>query len=128
MCILQDMGDNATDEERIKKLLEELKDVPYEKRDAQFVCVLVFIDENGRVYQTKGVCRGKIGFEPRGENGFGYDPIFIPEGYSVTFAELETDEKNRISHRARAFEKLKMILGEIYNEDTGTERHPWNYL
>jgi len=110
-------GDNATDEEKIKKLLEELKNIPEEKRGAQFVCVLAFIDENGRVYQTKGICRGKIGFEPKGVNGFGYDPIFIPEGYSRTFAELESDEKNRISHRAKAFEKLKKILGEIYNED-----------
>ncbi|ABP66600.1 non-canonical purine NTP pyrophosphatase, rdgB/HAM1 family [Caldicellulosiruptor saccharolyticus DSM 8903] len=111
-------GDNATDEEKIKKLLEELKNIPEEKRGAQFVCVLTFIDENGRMYQTRGVCRGKIGFAPKGLNGFGYDPIFIPEGYNATFAELESDEKNRISHRARAFEKLKKILGEIYNEDT----------
>lgn len=111
-------GENATDEEKIKKLLEELKNIPEEKRGAQFVCVLTFIDENGRVYQTKGICRGKIGFEPKGVNGFGYDPIFIPEGYNATFAELESKEKNKISHRAKAFEKLKTILGEIYNEDT----------
>ncbi|WAM32236.1 XTP/dITP diphosphatase [Caldicellulosiruptor naganoensis] len=114
-------GENATDEERIKKLLEELRDVPCEKRGAQFVCVLTFIDENGRVYQTKGICRGKIGFEPRGKNGFGYDPVFIPEGSTLTFAELESEEKNRISHRAKAFEKLKRILGEIYNEDISSE-------
>lgn len=111
-------GENATDEENVKKLLKQLRDVPEEKRGAQFVCVLTFIDENGRIYQTKGICRGKIGFEPKGVNGFGYDPVFIPEGYDVTFAELKSDEKNKISHRAKAFEKLKIILGEIYDENT----------
>lgn len=112
-------GPTATDEDRIKKLLDELKDVPEDKRGAQFVCVLVFIDHQGRIYQTKGICRGKIAFEPRGENGFGYDPIFIPDGFEKTFAELDSYTKNQISHRARAFENLKKILGEIYN-DKGT--------
>lgn len=111
-------GEAATDEDRINKLLDELKDVPLEKRSARFVCALVFIDENGRTYQTKGVCEGKIGFLPEGQNGFGYDPIFIPNGYNVSFAQIPSTVKNKISHRAKAFEKLRAILGEI-NEDTG---------
>ncbi|ADQ41352.1 non-canonical purine NTP pyrophosphatase, rdgB/HAM1 family [Caldicellulosiruptor acetigenus I77R1B] len=111
-------GERATDEDRIKKLLDELKDVPEDKRGAQFVCVLVFIDQQGRIYQTKGICRGRIAFEPRGENGFGYDPVFVPDGFDKTFAELDSQIKNQISHRAKAFENLKKILGEIYNEGT----------
>jgi len=80
-----------------------------------FLCLLI---SKGRIYQTKGICRGKIAFEPRGENGFGYDPVFVPDGFDRTFAELDSQIKNQISHRAKAFENLKKILGEIYNEDT----------
>jgi len=110
-------GDDADDDKRIKKVLEKMKDVPFEKRGARFVCVLVFIDEDGRVYRTKGVCEGKIGFDAKGKNGFGYDPIFIPNGYDLTFSQMPSDIKNKISHRAKAFEKLRIILGEVY-EDT----------
>lgn len=110
-------GDGADDDKRIKKVLEKMKDIPFEQRNARFICVLVFIDEDGRVYRTKGVCEGKIGFDKKGINGFGYDPIFIPNGYDLTFAQMPSDIKNKISHRAKAFEKLKIILGDLY-EDT----------
>lgn len=101
-------GENATDADRYNKLLNELKDVPDEKRGAAFVCVICYIDENGNEQFARGECRGKIGYEPKGENGFGYDPVFMCGDKS--FAEISADEKNKISHRAKALEKLCSIL------------------
>lgn len=101
-------GENATDADRNDKLLSELSGVPEEKRGAQFVCVICFIDENGREDFVKGVCRGMIGFEPKGENGFGYDPVFMCGEKS--FAELSAEEKNKISHRAKALDGLCELI------------------
>lgn len=96
---------------RIEKLLTELKDLPLEKRGAKFVCAMVLLDKNGKVLLSdRGECFGKIGFEPKGENGFGYDPIFIIEGGDLTMAELSEDEKNKISHRALALNKVTNYL------------------
>ncbi|MDZ7837395.1 MAG: non-canonical purine NTP pyrophosphatase [Actinomycetota bacterium] len=96
-------GIKATDEENRKKLLECLEGVGKEDRGAQFVCSLVLWDPNkGLVFDTRGICRGKIGLTEKGEGGFGYDCLFIPEGYHKTMAELSADQKNRISHRGRA--------------------------
>ena len=107
------------------KLLSELDGVPDEKRTARFVTVitLIYPDAEGApeaavkqgdryVLTAKGVCEGRITTETRGEGGFGYDPVFIPEGYSETFAELGTDLKNTISHRARALGELERLLEE----------------
>lgn len=101
-------GENASDADRYNKLLNELKDVPNEKRGAQFVCVVCYIDENGNEQFAKGVCKGKIGYEPLGENGFGYDPVFMYGEKS--FAQILPEEKNRISHRAKALEVLCRLL------------------
>lgn len=101
-------GEGASDADRYNKLLSELKDIPDEKRGAAFVCVICFIDEKGAEQYARGECRGKIGYEPKGENGFGYDPVFIYGNKS--FAEISPDEKNKISHRAKALEKLCEIL------------------
>ena len=99
-----------TDPERIAKLLKNLEGK--EDRSARFVCVIA-IAYNGEVIETfEGEIRGTIGFEPKGENGFGYDPIFIPEGESRTFAELSSEEKNSISHRANAFRKAAEFVEE----------------
>lgn len=96
-----------TQKEKIEKLLEELKDIPFEKRGAKFVCAMVLLDKNGEIlFSDRGECFGKIGFEPKGQNGFGYDPIFIVNGGNVTMAELSEDEKNKISHRAIALNKV----------------------
>ena len=90
-----------TDEARINRVLKEMEGK--EDRRAQFVCVIA-IAANGEVIETfTGVLPGRIAEAPRGTNGFGYDPIFIPEGYDVTFAEMSPEEKNKISHRARAY-------------------------
>lgn len=101
-------GENASDADRNRKLLEELKDVPDEKRGAQFSCVICYIDENGSEELISGVCRGKIGYEPLGENGFGYDPVFMYGDRS--FAQIGAEEKNKISHRAKALQRLCSLL------------------
>jgi XTP/dITP diphosphohydrolase len=93
----------ATDSERISKLLGELENC--ENRRARFVCVIA-IAINGELIETfEGEVRGVITKEPRGDNGFGYDPVFLPDGESRTFAELPAEVKNAISHRANAFKK-----------------------
>jgi len=103
-------GEHGNDEENILKLLTDLKDVPEEKRTAKFVCDICYIDEKGDVFHALGKCHGLITYEKKGENGFGYDPImYIPE-LKKTMAELTPDEKNKISHRAKALELLKEKL------------------
>src|SRR5574344_458056 len=85
--------------EKIDKLLFELKNVPDSKRNAHFICALAFISAEGKVlFLNEGKCFGKIGFEPKGANGFGYDPIFIVDGKNLTMSELSEKEKNIISH------------------------------
>lgn len=104
-------GENATDEEKCRYILEKLENVSDEKRTARFICDMCFIDENGREYHAEGKCEGKIGREEKGNNGFGYDPIFVVG--NRTLAELEETEKNQISHRAEALKKMKEILKQF---------------
>ena len=104
-------GPNATDEDRINKVLELLKNVPEANRTARFKCAICYINKDGEKHLFEGVAEGKIGFEPKGSNGFGYDPIFICEE-DKTFAELTGEEKNKISHRGRAIEKFINFLEE----------------
>ncbi len=99
------------------KLLEELKDVPIEKRRAYFKTVIAVVLEDGSSFIVDGICEGVIGVEPKGDNGFGYDPLFIPKGYDKSFGELGLDIKNKISHRAKALEKLKEQLYKILKDD-----------
>lgn len=103
-------GENATDADRVDFLLSKLKDVPEMQRTAQFRCVIAIAEPNGRVELCSGICRGFITAEPRGANGFGYDPIFLIPELGKTMAELTPDEKNLISHRARAAEKARELL------------------
>ncbi len=103
-------GENASDSDKCRKILSELENVPMEKRNAGFVCVICFIDSDGCKYSVRGECRGCIGYEPKGENGFGYDPIFMYGDKS--FAEIPADMKNKISHRAAALEKFADMLKE----------------
>ena len=104
-------GENASDEDRRNKILNLLKDVPDEKRTARFKCVGCYIDENGKKYIFEGVSEGKIGYAAKGDNGFGYDPIFICE-YGKTFAEISSQEKNKISHRGRLIDKFVNYLSK----------------
>ncbi len=95
-------------EDPIVKMLGELENVPESGRKARFVCVACLSAPHGEVYTTTGILNGRIGFEPRGQLGFGYDPIFIPEGYEGQhLAELSTSIKNNISHRSRALRQLE---------------------
>jgi XTP/dITP diphosphohydrolase len=103
---------NTSDADNNARLLQLLKDVPLEKRRARFHCViaLVAIDSQSAIRNPRlfdGACEGWIGFAPRGKNGFGYDPLFVPVGFEQSFAELDEDVKNKLSHRAKALEKLK---------------------
>lgn len=98
-----------------RKLLAQLKDVPDSQRKARFVCVAVLVLPDGRVFSAEGTVEGKVTMTPRGVGGFGYDPIFeLPDGR--TMAELSTDEKNRISHRSKAFSKMREIIKHLIDE------------
>jgi XTP/dITP diphosphohydrolase len=103
-------GENASDEDRCRKLLKEMESVPEGKRGGVFVCAAAVASpgQDGEVVEAKW--RGTITFAPRGANGFGYDPIFYIPEMNQTVAELDPAVKNKISHRAQAFEKLKQIL------------------
>lgn len=106
-------GENATDKQRNQKLLEEMQGVDKPLRNARFVCAIYFILDDEREYCVTGTLEGFIGDEPRGENGFGYDPIFMIDD-DTSLAQVSESEKNRISHRARAMERLAEALrGQI---------------
>ena len=103
-------GENCTYEDNNRKLLDALADVPDEKRCARFVSVITMLWPDGRKIVARGECEGRILTETRGEGGFGYDPLFVPEGYDISFGEMSPEEKNKISHRAKALMKLESIL------------------
>lgn len=104
-------GKDSSNAEKIAKLLEELEKSESDDRSARFVCVISLTNEKGEIiFRAKGVCDGKIAGAPRGENGFGYDPIFIPEGFDETFGELSGAVKSRLSHRGKAIEKIIQFL------------------
>jgi XTP/dITP diphosphohydrolase len=100
-------GSEATYRDNLEKLLKEM--LGEENRSAQFRTALVFVHKGG-IELFEGVCHGEILKKPRGEKGFGYDPIFRPDGYDKSFAELSSEEKNRISHRGRALKKFLLYL------------------
>lgn len=102
----------ADDAENNAKLLRFMENVPAQKRRATFVCAAALAENGLLIGTTEGQCVGSIGFDLRGENGFGYDPLFTPNGYKLTFAELKPDFKNRISHRGKALRKAREIIRE----------------
>jgi XTP/dITP diphosphohydrolase len=109
-------GERASDEDNNAKLIESLDGVPSERRGARYRCVAVLVTPDGEEIAGIGSCEGRIGFEPRGTGGFGYDPWFIPERGSRTMAELTAEEKHAISHRGKALrglaDKLRALGGE----------------
>lgn len=102
-------GPGATDERNNEKLLDEMRGVPPRRRKAQFCAVLTLVS-TGDVKVAEGTCPGTLGEYPLGTNGFGYDPLFIPQGFTSTYAQLSAEEKNAISHRAKALAKMKELL------------------
>lgn len=104
-------GEGAGDEERNRKLLSELAET--EDRRARFVSAAAICTPKGEKYVCRGEVYGNINYAPKGENGFGYDPLFVPDGFEKTMSEISNDEKNEISHRARAFEKLKEYIEKM---------------
>ncbi len=104
-------GEKATDAERIELLLKNLNDTGDATRRARFVCVIALADATGEMLDaSEGTCAGRIAHQPTGANGFGYDPIFIPDGYTHSFAELPAGIKQQISHRARALNAARAFL------------------
>jgi XTP/dITP diphosphohydrolase len=99
-------GDNVSDRERIEYLLEKLNGVPWERRSARFRCVIALASPQGQVELYQGECQGVMGVEPRGEGGFGYDPIFYLPQWDKTMAELPLEVKNEVSHRGQAAREL----------------------
>lgn len=110
-------GEGATDLQKIEKLLDLLKDVPFENRKARFVCSIALILDNGEKFVVKETCEGYINERLEGSNGFGYDPIFYVAQYKKTMAQLDVEIKNSISHRGKALKKmLQFVYGRINAE------------
>jgi XTP/dITP diphosphohydrolase len=103
-------GEHASDEDNWKKLLHEMSDVPEEKRTARFRCTLALVEPGGEPLIATGSCEGIIAREPAGTNGFGYDPVFHLPAMNKRMAELSSEEKNQISHRAMAMQQLLEVL------------------
>ena len=104
-------GEGATDSERIEKLLGEMRELGIADRRARFFCAVAVVSPDGTLLvSAEGECRGRIAETPIGNGGFGYDPIFIPDGFETSFGELPPEVKERISHRARAIEKIIPFL------------------
>jgi XTP/dITP diphosphohydrolase len=106
--------ENYSYKDKMKYILKKLENVPFEKRDARFVCSATYYNpKNNILFSVEGEVKGKIAFSILGKKGFGYDPIFIPNGETLTFGQLGESIKNKISHRKRAFEKLFSLLINI---------------
>ena len=108
-------GEGATDADKARILLAELTGIPWERRTAHFKCVIAIATPEGRVELCHGECHGMIAFEAKGENGFGYDPVFYLPEMGKTMAELSLETKNRISHRAQAARKAQEVLRRIHS-------------
>lgn len=105
-------GEDGNDEKNNAKLLKLLEGLPREERKAKFVSVITMVYPDGSYIVARGECSGVILDAPIGENGFGYDPLFLPDGYNKSFAQLTAEEKNSISHRAKALAELERLLRE----------------
>lgn len=106
-------GDGATDEEKCLRILEELRDVPDAGRTSRFVCALALVEPGGQEHLFVETCEGRIIRELRGAHGFGYDPIFLYEPAGRTFAEMDREAKNQVSHRGRALRRLASFLADV---------------
>lgn len=107
------MGEETSYQVKNQNLIDRLEGVPEEKRTARFVCAIAAVLPDGNVLQTKATMEGRIGYEERGENGFGYDPIFMLPEYDMSSAEISAELKNRLSHRGKALQLMKEKLKEV---------------
>ena len=105
-------GEDGNDTKNNEKLLKLMEGVPADERTAKFVSVITMVYPDGTVLTARGECAGRILTAPAGDGGFGYDPLFVPDGYEKTFAQLTADEKNAISHRAVALVEPERLLSE----------------
>ncbi len=105
-------GEGATDAKNLEALLRALRGVPGPGRTARYRCVAAIAGPDGTELHAEAICEGSLVSRARGEGGFGYDPIFVPAGWEVTMAELTADQKDRISHRGRAFRALRELLSD----------------
>ncbi len=112
-------GPDATDRDRYLKLLHALEGLPPEDRAARFVCVVAIATPGGEVTTAEGDVKGRITFEPKGSNGFGYDPVFYIPGLHMTMAQLDESIKNRVSHRAAALQNAKPALTRLIASQAG---------
>jgi len=106
-------GEEADDGKNNEKLLQMMQEIPDEQRTARFICVIAISSPAGEVQTVKGICEGRIARKPSGDGGFGYDSLFIPEGYDQSFAELSAEIKNSISHRGRALQKCQPLIEHL---------------
>lgn len=106
-------GEDADDARNNEKLLRVLRGIEESLRTARFKCVIAICTPEGKTETVEGTCEGKIALEPTGEGGFGYDPLFIPAGFTRSFAELSADEKNNMSHRGQALQKARPIIEKL---------------
>lgn len=107
------LGEETSYHLKNANLIQRLEGVPEEKRTARFVCAIAAVLPDGRTFSVKAAMEGRIGYEERGENGFGYDPIFMLPEYGKTTAELSPEEKNKLSHRGKALRLMKEMLKEV---------------
>lgn len=112
-------GTGATDRDRYRKLLNELDGINPPERGARFVCAVAVCTPQGEVHTAEGELRGRIAFEPKGNNGFGYDPVFYVPGLRMTLAQVDSETKNRISHRAAALTAIRSTLEALIREQAG---------
>jgi XTP/dITP diphosphohydrolase len=112
-------GPGASDEDRYRKLLAALAETPPERRTARFRCAVAIARPEGQVEIAEGKCEGTITFGPRGEHGFGYDPVFYVPAFDRTMAELPAETKNRVSHRARALQAARPLLDGLCHDAGG---------
>jgi len=112
-------GEGATDAEKCARILDEMEHVPEDNRTARFICVIALVTPDGEEETFRGSCEGRITREPRGTAGFGFDPIFFYEEAGCTFAEMDRQSKNRVSHRGRALRALAWFLKDLQSERLG---------
>ena len=111
------MGEDTSYTVKNANLIKRLEGVPDEKRTARFVCVIAAVFPDNRQFTARAAIEGRIGYEEKGENGFGYDPIFYLPEYAMYSAELTPEEKNRISHRGKALEEMKKVLRQAVEDE-----------